>query len=169
MLTRGLFARGDAENPFAGWSYVYVPYCTGDVHGGQNPDGPDGRVHVGYRNFSRYLERIVPTFAHVTEVVLAGRSAGGLGSVVNYPQTANAFGCTPVHGLNDAGGLLTDEYMRVCLQQKVRDVWALDAAIPAGCDACTNSDGGGLVNVQVSLAIAATSDEHADRILQTLR
>jgi len=147
VLGNGVFDREDDANPYADWNFVYVPYCTGDVHGGQNPEGEGDRMHVGYRNFSHFLSRIVPTFPEVEEVVLAGRSAGGLGTLVNYPQTADAFGCTPVHALNDAGGILPDEYMRPCLQQLVRGNWGLDAAVPAGCDACTNSEGGGLVNI----------------------
>ncbi len=29
-----LFDRGDGDNPFADASYVFVPYCTGDLHAG---------------------------------------------------------------------------------------------------------------------------------------
>lgn len=147
VLRRGILDRGDAANPFADWSFVYVPYCTGDVHGGQNPRSLGGRSFLGFQNFSWYLTRIIPTFPDVTEVVLAGRSAGGLGTIVNYPQTAEAFGCTPVHVLDDAGGLLPDEYLRPCLQTTVRDVWNLDMAVPDDCEQCSCSDGGGLVNV----------------------
>jgi len=147
VLARGIFDRDDDTNPFADWSFVYVPYCTGDVHGGVNPDGPGGRRHLGHQNMAWYLTRIVPTFSTATEVVLAGRSAGGLGTIVNYPQTANAFGCTPVHVINDAGGILPDQYLRPCLQARVREVWNLDENVPAGCDLCTCEDGGGLVNV----------------------
>lgn len=147
VLQRGILDRDDPANPFADWSYVYVPYCTGDVHGGQNPRGLGGRMFLGHQNFAWYLTRIVPTFAHVEEVVLAGRSAGGLGTIVNYPQTADAFGCTPVHVIDDAGGLLPDEYLRPCLQTMVRDAWSLDDAVPDDCAQCSCDDGGGLVNV----------------------
>ncbi len=147
VLRRGILDRSDAANPFADWSFVYVPYCTGDVHGGQNTSGIGGRYFLGHQNFSWYLTRLVPTFPDATEVVLAGRSAGGLGTIVNYPQAANAFGCTPVHVLNDAGGLLPDQYLRPCLQSTVREVWNLDPAVPSDCAQCSCPDGGGLVNV----------------------
>ena len=152
ILTRGIFDRSDSGNPVADWSFVYVPYCTGDVHGGTNPRGIGGRRFLGYQNFSWYLSRLAPTFMGHDQVLLAGRSAGGLGTIVNYPQTANAFGCTPVHVLNDAGGILPDEYMRPCLQTVVREAWNLSAAVPSDCAHCTCDDGGGLVNV---LAYAA--------------
>ena len=41
-----LFNRDDATNPTKDWNYVYVPYCTGDVHSGNNPNGPSNRAHV---------------------------------------------------------------------------------------------------------------------------
>ena len=30
----GIFDRTDATNPMADWNFVYVPFCTGDVHAG---------------------------------------------------------------------------------------------------------------------------------------
>lgn len=147
LLQRGILSRGDAENPVADWSFVYVPYCSGDVHAGTNEVGFGGRTFVGYRNFTAFLSRIVPTFPSAELVLLTGRSAGGLGSVVNYPQTANAFGSIPVHAFNDAGAILSDQYMDPCLQTTVREVWGLDAVIPTDCELCSCSDGGGLANV----------------------
>lgn len=146
-LTRGILDRSDAQNPLREWSFVYVPYCSGDVHGGTNPSGIGGRRFLGHQNFSWFLTRIVPTFPSAEMVLLTGRSAGGLGTIVNYEQTANAFGCTPVHVLNDAGGILPDAYLRPCLQRVVREVWGLDAVVPSDCPHCSCADGGGLVHV----------------------
>ncbi len=151
-LDRGLFDRDDTDNPVREASYVYVPYCTGDVHGGTNEDGPGGRMHVGYRNVTAYLKRIVPTFSSATQVLLAGRSAGGLGTIVNFDQVQTAFDCTPVHVLDDAGSLLPDEYLKPCLQATVRETWGLDAIIPADCPQCTCRDQGGLWNIYAYLA-----------------
>lgn len=157
-LGRGLFARDDASNPLREASFVYVPYCTGDVHGGSNPAGPDGRMHVGYQNVTAYLRRLVPTFADddegvdAAQVILTGRSAGGLGALVNFDQVQRAFGCTPVHMLDDAGAVLSDTYLKPCLQARVRERWNLDAAIPADCATCSCEGGGGLWNVYPYLA-----------------
>lgn len=151
-LGRGLFDRADEDNPVRDASYVYVPYCTGDVHGGTNEDGPSGRMHVGYRNVTAYLRRLVPTFPSVTRVLLTGRSAGGLGTLVNFEQVQRAFDCTPVHLLDDSGALLSDEYLRPCLQATVREAWGLDAVIPEDCPQCTCSDAGGLWNVYFYVA-----------------
>ncbi len=147
----GLLDRTDANNPMKDANYVYIPYCSGDVHGGTLMDSSDGHTHVGYRNVTEYLKRIVPTFdsdhGMVDYVLLTGRSAGGLGTMVNYIQVQEAFDCTPVDALDDAGTLLPDDYLKPCLQQTVRDVWGLDPIIPSDCSQCTCSDGGGMVNL----------------------
>lgn len=152
VLSRGLFDRTDPNNPVADASYVYIPYCTGDVHGGTNPEGEGGRMYVGYRNVTAYLARIVPTFTDAELVLLTGRSAGGLGALVNYEQVQEAFDCTPVHLLDDAGTLLGDDYLKPCLQERVRTMWGLDAVIPSDCPECTCTDGGGMWNVYPYLA-----------------
>ncbi len=151
-LARGLFDRNDPENPLRNDSFIYVPYCTGDVHGGTNEDGFEGRTQVGYRNVTRYLARIVPTFPDVTEVLLTGRSAGGLGALVNFEQVQRTFDCVPVHAFDDGAAVLGDDYLRPCLQSLVRDYWGLGAIVPDGCPQCTCSDGGGLVNILPYLA-----------------
>ncbi|MCS6797797.1 MAG: pectinacetylesterase family protein [Myxococcota bacterium] len=153
-LDRGIFRRSDASNPLRDWSYVFVPYCSGDVHAG-NTDvrgGPSGRTHRGYINMSRYLERLVPTFEDVELVLLTGSSAGGIGTMANYDQVARAFGCTPVHALDDAGPLFSDTYLRPCLQRWVRGMWNVDVALPRDCRGCFGADGGGIVHMFPYLA-----------------
>ncbi|AKF09919.1 pectin acetylesterase-family hydrolase [Sandaracinus amylolyticus] len=147
----GIFRRGDEANPMRDWNYVYVPYCTGDAHAGTNPDGFEGREQVGFDNVHEYLRRLVPTFRESELVLLTGASAGGLGAFANFDQVQQAFGCTPVHMLDDSGPVLDDEYLRPCLQSIARDYWGL--AVPADCTACTADDGGGLSAVWTYLAL----------------
>ncbi len=152
-LSRGIFDRTDTNNPIRDWNMIYVPYCTGDVHAGTNAAGPSGRQHVGYLNMQEYLARIVPTFPSATQVLLTGRSAGGLGALMNHEQTQRAFDCVRVDAFSDSGGPLPDMFLRPCLQATVREVWGLNAAIPSGCVECgCQSDGGGLINVYPYLA-----------------
>ena len=97
----GILDRTNAANPVKDWSFVYVPYCTGDFHGGNNvttvpgASGPPQHF-VGYANVGMYLDRLVPTFHNATRILLAGLSAGGFGAVFNYARVAEAFGATPV-------------------------------------------------------------------------
>lgn len=139
---RGHFNRDDPSNPFADWNHVFVPYCSGDVHGGANPEGPGGRIHMGARNMDQFLERILLTFPHVRQVVLAGSSAGGVGAALNFDRVQRAFGEVPVSLLDDSGPVMSDTYLRPCLQQVWRDAWNLDASLPEDCEVCRSGSGG---------------------------
>jgi hypothetical protein len=143
----GVFNRADPDNPFRDWNYVFVPYCSGDVHAGSADEGFGGRTQLGYQNIGHYLDRLSPTFPNATRVVLTGSSAGGFGAAFNYDRVATAFGGRPTFLLDDSGPPMSDTYLTPCLQTQVRDAWNLAAALPADCDECTGEDGGGLVNL----------------------
>ena len=165
----GIFNRDDPSNPVRDWSFVFVPYCSGDVFAGLTESGGLGRVQMGYANMGFNLARIVPTFPDAEKVLLTGSSAGGFGAAFNYDRTQERFGDTEVILLDDSGPPMSDEYMKPCLQQRWRDTWNLDATIPADCSACRGADGGGMSNMSIYLAdkyptrrfglISSTQDE----------
>jgi len=154
----GIFDRIDDANPLRDATFVFVPYCTGDVHAGSNPTGMGNRAFVGYANVGHDLDLIVPQSTQVKRVVLTGSSAGGFGALLNYDRTQVAFGTTPVLLVDDSGPPLGDNYLTPCLQQLFRTTWNLDAALPAGCTTCTQADGGGLAN-----ALGYLADAYPDR------
>jgi hypothetical protein len=136
--TLGILDRTLASNPVKDWNYVYVPFCTGDVHAGNHPDatvpGVAGKQQfVGYVNMTRYLARLVPTFKDATKVLLTGISAGGFGAAANYPQTAKAFAPIPVYDLDDSGPPMDDPYVPKCLQKQWSDIWGFENTILADC------------------------------------
>jgi hypothetical protein len=149
----GIFDTKTAENPVRDWNAIYVPYCTGDIHGGDGEDvdvpgfgNPKGQQFVGYRNIERYLSRIVPTFAFATEVLLTGVSAGGFGAAYNYDRIASAFCPLPVTLIDDSGPPMADAYLVPCLQKQWRDLWNLEGTLPKDCADCIDSAGGGIAN-----------------------
>ncbi len=154
----GIYDSGNPDNPLADWTWVYVPYCTGDVHAGARPDGTiDGvagmQQFVGYLNVGMFLERIVPTFINDTDhVLVTGQSAGGFGAAFNYDRIADAFPGKKVTLLDDSGPPMSDAFMVPCLQQLWRDAWNLDEILPPDCANCFNDNGGGLVNLGRFLA-----------------
>ena len=153
LLTKdgaGLWDRDDPNNPFAGFHFAFIPYCTGDAHAGSGE--VDGYQHRGYENMDLYLKRIVATFPNVKRVLLAGSSSGGLGALLNYPRVQDAFRCVPVHLLSDSGVLFGDDYIKPCLQAQWRERWNLDSLLPSECDACRTENGGGLVHYLPYLA-----------------
>jgi Pectinacetylesterase len=147
----GIFDSSRADNPFRDWNLIYVPYCTGDVHAGNKehvdvPGGPADQMFVGWRNIGLYLERLVPTFADATDVVLTGISAGGVGAAFNYDRVGAAFCRSRVTLLDDSGPVMSDQYLAPCLQERWRELWNLDATLPPDCPSCRGANGGGMVN-----------------------
>ena len=94
--TDGIFDRTDAKNPLKDATFVFVPYCTGDIHAGSNPSGFGGNHQVGYVNVGKDLDYIVPKSTKVARVILTGSSAGGFGSLFNYDRTPD--GVRPAAG-----------------------------------------------------------------------
>lgn len=153
----GIFDEDHRDNPFRGWSVVYVPYCTGDLHAGSAedvdvPGGPDDQDFVGFDNVTRALARLVPTFDDVERVVLAGSSAGGYGTLLNYHQVAEAFCPRSVALLDDSGPLVAVAAGAACVQARWLDLWHLDETLPASCRACRDPDGPGVAALPRFLA-----------------
>ncbi len=153
----GIFDFTNTANPVKDWSGVYVPYCTGDVHFGtaDNVTVPGdgflpaltGQHFVGHLNLQRFVERIVPTFPNVTQVLLTGASAGGFGAGLNYGMVQDSFGEVPVTVLDDSGPPFRIAYLPACVQQQWRTLWGFDAALPSDCAECARADGSGLTDV----------------------
>lgn len=138
----GVFDRSNPANPLGDWTWVYVPYCSGDVYAGKAETMLAGKMRTfsGYANITAFLERLVPSF-DVDQVVLGGSSAGGFGAAVNFPQTQRAFGSVPVALIDDSGPPMSAEVFPPCLQSLWRSVWGLDKTLIEECgDDCNATD-----------------------------
>jgi hypothetical protein len=109
------FSRTTATNPFKDMSYVFVPYCTGDVHAGdavQTYTNAQPAVnltvyHKGARNLEAFLVRLKDTFPDARRVFLSGSSAGAFGAQLNYERVAATWPGAEVHVLADCGQMIT--------------------------------------------------------------
>ena len=107
-LNGGIFST-DASNPVGDWNMVYVPYCTGDVHGGSAPDATVSGVagtqqFVGHQNVERALALLADYYEDdPDDVLLTGASAGGFGALVNFPAVAETFEGSDLTMLDDSG------------------------------------------------------------------
>ena len=149
----GVFDTANADNALKDYSAIYIPYCTGDVHSGNAVDvdvpgfgAPQNQQFVGFANVGLFLQRIVPTFPAVTQVVVTGVSAGGFGAAFNYHRIAQAFCPTPAILIDDSGPPLDDQFLAPCLQDHWRKLWGLNGNFPADCADCNPADGGGILN-----------------------
>jgi hypothetical protein len=157
--TDGIFDNTNAHNPYQNWNQVYVPYCTGDAHVGMNASAmiQDGvnplqmnTWHfVGHSNMLQFVSRIVPTFKDVSQVILTGSSAGGLGAGLNYGMFQDAFGSVPVTLIDDSfPPFLGTQDITPCLQSLASHLWNLDMSLPSDCKECRDTDGG-LANIVI--------------------
>ena len=137
QLKSSYFDRSDADNPFKDYSMVYVPYCTGDIHAGNNTVMYGGKPakHVGFANMTAYLERLVPTFPSADRIILSGVSAGGFGAALNWDQTQKAFGNIRVDLIDDSGTPMPPE-IPISAEAEWRANWNLAATLPSGCTEC---------------------------------
>lgn len=134
----GVFDRTNAKNPVAGWNFVYVPYCTGDVGMGTNANGSVSGVtgtqkFVGYLNLQSFLNRVVPTFPKPSQVLLTGISAGGFAAAMSAPLVQRAFPSVKVAMVDDSGPPMSDTYLPSCLQDEWRTTWGFDDSVLKEC------------------------------------
>ena len=138
-LPGGFFDRTAAANPFKDYSFVYVPYCTGDTFAGNNVAtlGTNTAHFVGHANVTHILERVVPTFPGIDRVVLAGSSAGGYGALHNWWQTQQAFGSVRVDMLDDSGTTMPPDIVPVTSANVTAQIaaWGLAGTVPP-CATC---------------------------------
>ncbi len=117
----GIFNLANAANPVRDWSFVFVPYCTGDVHSGANaaryrdPDTGEPYVieHHGADNFRVVLEWIRANFEAPDTILVAGSSAGAYGATTHYARIREAFPRGRAVMLGDAGqGVTTPDFLQ---------------------------------------------------------
>ena len=107
----GMFDFDDDRNPFADHSFVYVPYCTGDVHIGDATTeySPEVTVqHKGYVNGSAGLDHLVATFPDATEVLVMGESAGSIPSPLYAGLLADLLPDAAITVIADGSGAYPD-------------------------------------------------------------
>ena len=107
----GIFDFENPANPFRDWSFVAVPYCTGDVHIGDNTqDYGDGLVieHKGYVNGRYALDDLAARFPDATDVVVTGSSAGGVPAPLFAGLISDETSATNIVALADGSGAYAD-------------------------------------------------------------
>ncbi|MGI9237970.1 MAG: pectin acetylesterase-family hydrolase [Woeseiaceae bacterium] len=149
--SQGIFNTENPSNPVARWNHIYVPYCTGDLHGGNNEGGvvpgvPGKQQFVGHRNVRNILKMVAPYFQGAEDVALVGASAGGFGVLVNYPQVVEAFGGRSVAALVDSAPIIPESAIKTsCFQSKIISTFNLQ--LPQRCPECADPSKGGLLNL----------------------
>ena len=91
-------------SPFATATFVYIPYCTGDFHSGQNVASLSATAQfVGRTNVAAYLRRIVATWPSPRNLYVVGTSAGGMGALFNYDALRQTYRLKTAYLIDDSG------------------------------------------------------------------
>ena len=131
------------QNPLKDWSIVYMPYCDGSVHSGDNdvvdPNFPFGpvRFHRGLRNMTAGMDVAGSLYPNAKKVLLAGSSAGGVGVAGFSPFVARfVFGNgVKLSVFNDAGPVHVNLNETAAIQARADD-WQFGQFYPASCTDC---------------------------------
>jgi hypothetical protein len=143
----GIWDFDSKDNPFRGYSIVYMPYCDGSVFGGDadvvDPAFPFGTVrrHRGLRNLSAGMDVAKATFPDANKITVAGSSAGGVGAAAFAPFLARfQYGNNAkLTVFNDAGPIVVDldtDEGKAAAAARAAD-WQFEQFYPASCTACS--------------------------------
>lgn len=114
----GIYDNSNPDNPFKDWHHVYVPYCTCDIHWGQNDqeygegDSEFTVMHRGATNARRVLDWVYANFEKPEKIFVTGCSAGAYGSLAWSPYVMQHYPTVPIVQMGDSGaGIITSTFL----------------------------------------------------------
>lgn len=87
----------DAANPFKDWSFLVIPYASGDFHSGTGEyrytEGGKEKViyHQGYTNYSAFIEKTKQYIGNPDTLLVTGFSAGGFATSLLADDVIDRF------------------------------------------------------------------------------
>lgn len=130
--------RRDVEGPTKDWNLVFIPYCTGDVHTGNNvivyedPNGVEPPLefhHNGHNNIMTATKWMSDQFRDIDRLFVTGCSAGGAGSIINYHFFREGLPAKRGYMMNDSGPIFTSLGPSGPLHTKIRSSWNVDSVL----------------------------------------
>jgi hypothetical protein len=133
-FTAGFGDMNNPSNPFKDWNVVFVSYCTGDVHWGDNQMvyssgsfGTYGINHKGYINAKVAEKWAREHFVNPDEIFVTGSSAGAYGAVLHGVLLHEVYPASQFSVLGDAGnGVITQQF----LQNNLDASWHVQQNLP---------------------------------------
>lgn len=133
LVGTGFASPTNPSNPFAEWHVVFVSYCTGDVHWGDNENlyaglGGGFLKHFGFQH-ARLAEKWArERFVDPEEVFVTGSSAGSYGAIMHSVNLMeNVYPASPHNVVGDAGtGVITKDWLDLRIAN-----WNIDPNLPS--------------------------------------
>jgi hypothetical protein len=111
-LGGGIFEFDRADNPFADYTFIYVPLCTGDVYLGDatREYSPELTVeHNGFVNGTAALSYLAEQYPDAAQVVVLGKTAGSVAAPVYGGLVADRLPDAQVTVLGAQSGAFPDD------------------------------------------------------------
>ncbi len=101
FVAQGGIGSNAENNPFRDWSFLVIPYATGDFHSGTGVyEGKKTIYHTGYSNYAAFVEQIKPYVGEPDTLLVTGFSAGGFATslladdvIDRFPSAKNITVC----------------------------------------------------------------------------
>lgn len=133
--TTGFGDLNNPNNPFSTWNAVFVSYCTGDIHWGDNArfyHSPFTNQnypikHFGYQNAKVAEKWAREHFVNPDEIFVTGSSAGAYGAVLHGIILHDVYPASQFNVIGDAGnGVITQTF----LQNNLEPAWKVQQHLP---------------------------------------
>jgi len=125
-----------AGPPLDTTNFVFVPYCTGDLHAGTQvmayPGGPTLH-HTGGTNTQLFVDALAAAFPATPTIWVTGSSAGGYGATLDFHRFTAAWPSAGVHLLEDSSPFIP----MLANYDKLQSAWKI--AFPPSCTGCDQS------------------------------
>ncbi|HZO15638.1 MAG TPA: pectin acetylesterase-family hydrolase [Polyangiaceae bacterium] len=133
----GIYDHERADNPFKDWYHVVVPYCSCDVHWGDNTttyQASQGEITIQHRgavNARAVLDWVYASFSKPEQILVTGCSAGSYGSIAWSAHIAEHYQKSRVVQFGDSGaGVITRSFFEQSFPS-----WKAEGAMPQWIDA----------------------------------
>jgi hypothetical protein len=133
-------ASSNPHNPVKDWNYIYVPYCDGSIHLGDSDadydnNGQPDHWHWGLKNTTAAVRLMKELFPQSREILVAGCSAGGYGTLGTTPIVRLQFPQANLYVLNESGLGLMNPALYDTYAAAYR-IWNITPLFPPDCPLC---------------------------------
>jgi hypothetical protein len=118
------------DDPLADFTFVHIPYCTGDIHWGNAEqtyrEGAEPFFHNGFVNAQAALRWVYDNYDVPENILVSGCSAGAYGAALHSAYVRNQYPDARVSVLADSGaGIITETFLDDSLPN-----WNAEASLP---------------------------------------